>query len=200
MRRRNLPPMAPRVFVAPARDLGLTPAPRVDAPVAFAAFRAATLRRPDTASSPRGVLRRACDEPRRRVSLSSALGPPRRFLSFQAVRFFRSFCAAPPPAAPLGVRGRSGGGRKSPRRPDASPMRVSASGASWSAASIRNVERPLGRSRRVLRGELAPVAGLARKQSAKESFGARLEGARTAPGAAKKRASASTGARENEKS
>ena len=108
------------MFVAPARDLGLTPAPRVDAPVAFAAFRAATLRRPDTASSPRGVPRRACDEPRRRVSLSSALGPPRRFLSFQAVRFFRSFCAAPPPAAPLGVRGRSGGGRKSPRRPDAS--------------------------------------------------------------------------------
>ena len=118
----------------------------------------------------------------------------------QAVRFFRSFCAAPPPAAPLGVRGRSGGGRKSPRRPDASPMRVSASGASWSAASIRNVERPSGRSRRVLRGELAPVAGLARKQSAKESFGARLEGARTAPEAVKKRASASTGARENEKS
>jgi hypothetical protein len=96
--------------------------------------------------------------------------------------------------------GRSGGGRKSPRRPDASPMRVSASGAFRSAASIRNVERPQGRSRRVLRGELAPVAGLARKQSAKESFGARLEGARTAPEAVKTRASASTGAREDEKS
>ena len=65
--------------------------------------------------------------------------------------------------------GRSGGGRKSPRRPDASPMRVSASGAFRSAASIRNVERPQGRSRRVLRGELAPVAGLARKQSQKRA-------------------------------
>ena len=91
LRRRNLPPMAPRVFVAPASGLGLAPAPRADVPVAFAAFRAAMLCRPDTASSPRDVLRRACDEPRRRVSLSSALDPSRRFLSSQAVRPFRSF-------------------------------------------------------------------------------------------------------------
>jgi len=83
--------MAPRVFVASASGLGLAPAPRAAAPVAFAAFRAAMLRRPDTASSPRDVLRRTCDEPRRRVSLSSALDLSRRFLSSRAVRFFRSF-------------------------------------------------------------------------------------------------------------
>ena len=82
-RRRNLPPMAPRVFVAPATGLGLAPAPRAAAPVAFAAFRVAMLRRLNTTSSPRGVLRRACGEPRRRVSLSSALDPSRRFLRFR---------------------------------------------------------------------------------------------------------------------
>ena len=82
--------MAPRVFVAPATGLGLAPVPRVAAPVAFAAFRVAMLRRSNTTSSPRGVLRRASDEPRRRVSLSSALDPSRRFLSYRYVRFFRS--------------------------------------------------------------------------------------------------------------
>ena len=65
----------------PSRSLGLAPAPRAGSPVACAAFRAAMLRRPDTASSPRGVLRRASAEPRRRVSLSSALGPSPCFLS-----------------------------------------------------------------------------------------------------------------------
>ena len=74
--------MAPRVFVAPATGLGLSPVPRVVAPVAFAAFRVAMLRRLDTTSSPRGVLRRAFAEPLLRVSLSSALAPSRPLLTY----------------------------------------------------------------------------------------------------------------------
>ena len=45
------------------------------APVVFAAIRAAKLRRRDAASSPCDVPHRASDEPRRRMSLSSALAP-----------------------------------------------------------------------------------------------------------------------------
>ena len=58
-----------------ALGLGLTPAPCAAAPVVFAAIRAAMLRRRDTASSPCDVSHRASDEPRRRMSLSSALAP-----------------------------------------------------------------------------------------------------------------------------
>jgi len=65
-----------------ATGLGLAPAPLVVAPGAFAAFRAAMLRRPDTASSPRGALRRASAEPLLRVSLSSALDPSRPLLTY----------------------------------------------------------------------------------------------------------------------
>ena len=76
-----------------ARGLGLTPAPCAAAPVVFAAIRAAMLRRRDTVSSPCDVSRCASDEPRRCMSLSSALDlsslphlPLRRV-------FLRSFCA-----------------------------------------------------------------------------------------------------------
>ena len=110
-RRRNLPPMAPRVFVAPATGLGLAPAPRAAAPVAFAAFRVAMLRRLNTTSSPRGELRRACGEPCRRVSLSSALDPSRRFLRIPIwCASSAPFCAASPSAEPLSVWRERGAG------------------------------------------------------------------------------------------
>ena len=86
----------------PSRALGLAPAPRAGSPGACAAFRAAMLRRPDTASSPRSVPRRASAEPRRRVSLSSALGPSPGFLS--------SGCrsdASQPPLSPVPKSGAS---------------------------------------------------------------------------------------------
>ena len=58
-----------------ARGLGLSPAPCAAAPVVFAAIRVAMLRRRDTGFLPCDVSHRASDEPRRCMSLSSALAP-----------------------------------------------------------------------------------------------------------------------------
>ncbi len=97
--------------------------------------------------------------------------------------------------------GRAGGGRRSPRRPDASPMRVSARGASRPEASIRSVESAgTALSRRVLRGELAAGAGLARHNRRGRVSARRLDGARIATEEGKTRAPASTRARRDEKS
>ena len=76
-----------------ARWLGLSPAPCAAAPVVFAAIRAAMLRRRDTVSSPCDVSHRASDEPRRCMSLSSALAPSS--LASSSIRrvFLRSICA-----------------------------------------------------------------------------------------------------------
>ena len=76
-----------------ARGLGLAPAPCAAAPVVFAAIRAAMLRRLDTVSSPCDVSHRASDEPRRCMSLSSALAPSS--LASPSIRrvFLRSICA-----------------------------------------------------------------------------------------------------------
>ena len=92
-RRRSKPRMAPSGVRRGARGLGLSPAPCAAAPVVFAAIRAAMLRRRDTVSSPCDVSHRASDEPRRRMSLSSALVPSS--LASPSIRrvFLRSFCA-----------------------------------------------------------------------------------------------------------
>jgi hypothetical protein len=74
-RRRSKPRLAPSGVRRGARGLGLSHAPCAAAPVVFAAIRAAMLRRRDTVSSPCDVSHRASDEPRRRMSLSSALAP-----------------------------------------------------------------------------------------------------------------------------
>ncbi len=66
------------VFVALLRGFGLTPVPRVIAPGAFVALRAAILRRRDTASSSCDVFRPEIAEPQSRVSLSSTLNPTPR--------------------------------------------------------------------------------------------------------------------------
>ena len=71
-----------------ARGLGLTPAPCAAAPVVFAAIRAAMLCRRNTASSPCDVSHRASDEPRRRMSLSSPLGPSSLASPSAMARFF----------------------------------------------------------------------------------------------------------------
>ena len=75
-----------------ARGLGLSPAPCAAAPVVFAAIRAAMLRRRDTASSPCDVSHRASDEPRRRMSLSSALAPSSLASPSNRRVFLRSIC------------------------------------------------------------------------------------------------------------
>ena len=87
------PRLAPSGVRRGARGLGLSPAPCAAAPVVFAAIRAAMLRRRDTASSPCDVSHRASDEPRRRMSLSSALDPSS--LASPSIRrvFLRSICA-----------------------------------------------------------------------------------------------------------
>ena len=84
-----------------ARGLGLTPAPCAAAPVVFAAIRAAMLRRRDTVSSPCDVSHRASDEPRRCMSLSSALAPS--YLASPSIRrvFLRSSCARRRPVSSL---------------------------------------------------------------------------------------------------
>ena len=84
-----------------ARGLGLSPAPCAAAPVVFAAIRAAMLRRRDTVSSPCDVSHRASDEPRRCMSLSSALAPSS--LASPSIRrvFLRSFCARRRPVSEL---------------------------------------------------------------------------------------------------
>ena len=83
------------------RRLGLRPAPCAAAPVVFAAIRAAMLRRRDTVSSPCDVSHRASDEPRRCMSLSSALAPSS--LASPSIRrvFVRSFCARRRPVSSL---------------------------------------------------------------------------------------------------
>ena len=92
-RRRSKPRMAPSGVRRGARWLDLSPAPCAAAPVVFAAIRAAMLRRRDTVSSPCDVSHRASDEPRRCMSLSSALAPSS--LASPSIRrvSFRSFCA-----------------------------------------------------------------------------------------------------------
>ena len=93
------PRLAPSGVRRGARGLGLTPAPCAAAPVVLAAIRAAMLRRRDTAFSPCDVSHRASDEPRRRMSLSSALAPSS--LASPSIRcvFLRTSCggAANPP-------------------------------------------------------------------------------------------------------
>ena len=95
------PRLAPSGVRRGARGLGLPHAPCAAAPVVFAAIRAAMLRRRDTASSPCDVSHRASDEPRRRMSLSSALAPSS--LASPSIRrvFLRSFCARRRPVSEL---------------------------------------------------------------------------------------------------
>ena len=76
-----------------ARGLGLTPAPCAAAPVVFAAIRAAMLRCRDTGFSPCDVSHRASDEPRRCMSLSSALAPSSLASPSIGRVFLRSLCA-----------------------------------------------------------------------------------------------------------
>ncbi len=99
-----------------ARGLGLTPAPCAVAPVVFAAIRAAMLRRRDTAFSPCDVSHRASDEPRRRMSLSSALDPSS--LASPSIRrvFLRSICARRRPVVSLNLARVSPGAKRSRRR------------------------------------------------------------------------------------
>ena len=99
-----------------ARGLGLPPAPCAAAPVVFAAIRAAMLRRRDTVSSPCDVSHRASDEPRRRMSLSSALAPSS--LASPSIRrvFLRSFCARRRPVSSLNLARVSPGAKRSRRR------------------------------------------------------------------------------------
>ena len=90
------PRLAPSGVRRGARGLGLPHAPCAAAPVVFAAIRAAMLRRRDTASSPCDVSHRASDEPRRRMSLSSALAPS-SLASPSIRRVFRSQHLRSPP-------------------------------------------------------------------------------------------------------
>ena len=95
------PRLAPSGVRRGARGLGLSPAPCAAAPVVFAAIRAAILRRQDTVSSTCDVSHRASDEPRRRMSLSSALAPSS--LASPSIRrvFLRSICARRRPVSSL---------------------------------------------------------------------------------------------------
>ena len=95
------PRLAPSGVRRGARGLGLTPASCAAAPAVFAAIRAAMLRRRDTVSSPCDVSHRASDEPRRCMSLSSALAPSS--LASPSIRrvCFRSFCARRRPVSEL---------------------------------------------------------------------------------------------------
>ena len=115
-RRRSKPRMAPSGVRRGARGLGLSPAPCAAAPVVFAAIRAAMLRRRDTVSSPCDVSHRASDEPRRCMSLSSALAPSS--LASPSIRrvCFRSFCARRRPVSSLNLVRVSLGAKRSRRR------------------------------------------------------------------------------------
>ena len=97
------PRLAPSGVRRGARGLGLSPAPCAAAPVVFAAIRAAMLRRRDTVSSPCDVSHRASDEPRRCMSLSSALAPSS--LASPSIRrvFLRSICARRRPVSSLNL-------------------------------------------------------------------------------------------------
>ena len=92
LRPETKPRLAPSGVRRGARWLGLTPAPCDAAPVVFAAIRAAMLRRRDTVSSPCNVSHRASDEPRRRMSLSSALAPSSLASPSTRRVFLRSLC------------------------------------------------------------------------------------------------------------
>ena len=190
-RRRNLPPMAPRVFVAPATGLGLAPAPRAVAPVAFAAFRVAMLRRLNTTSSPRGELRRACGEPRRRVSLSSALDPSRRFLRIPIwCASSAPFCAASPSAEPLSVWRERGAGSAASEDARVCRRRRCHARSQWYQQRHGRLNQVycLGKDAQTRATETERTASRTEakrtcaQQSAKESFGARLDGARVALG------------------
>ena len=115
-RRRSKPRMAPSGVRRGARGLGLSPAPCAAAPVVFAAIRAAMLRRRNTAFSPCDVSHRASDEPRRRMSLSSALAPSS--LASPSIRrvFLRGICARRRPVSSLNRARVSPGAKRSRRR------------------------------------------------------------------------------------
>ena len=110
------PRMAPSGVRRGARGLGLPPAPCAAAPVVFAAIRAAMLRRRNTASSPCDVSHRASDEPRRRISLSSALAPSSLASPSHRRVFLRSFCARRRPVSSLNLVRVSPGAKRSRRR------------------------------------------------------------------------------------
>ena len=97
------PRMAPSGVRRGARGLGLSPAPCAAAPVVFAAIRAAMLRRRDTGFLPCDVSHRASDEPRRCMSLSSALAPSS--LASPSIRrvCLRSICARRRPVSELNL-------------------------------------------------------------------------------------------------
>ena len=99
-----------------ARGLGLTPAPCAAAPVVFVAIRAAMLRRRNTGFSPCDVSHRASDEPRRRMSLSSALAPSSLASPSTRRVSFRSFCARRRSVGSLNLARVSPGAKRSRRR------------------------------------------------------------------------------------
>ena len=104
LRRRNLPPMAPRAFVATARGLGLALAPLVVAPVASAACS-----RRDASSAGYGLLASRRAPPRmRRTALPRVAQLGARPLAPSPQAHNRCVplampCAAPPSAMPLGA-------------------------------------------------------------------------------------------------
>ena len=116
LRPETKPRMAPSGVRRGARGLGLSHAPCASAPVVFAAIRAAMLRRRDTVSSPCDVSHRASDEPRRCMSLSSALAPSS--LASPSIRrvCLRSFCARRRPVSELNLARVSPGAKRSRRR------------------------------------------------------------------------------------
>ena len=99
---RPLTPLA-TAFGGSAFGHGCYPAPCAAAPVVFAAIRAAMLRRRNTGSSPCDVSHRASDEPRRRMSLSSALAPSSLASPSIGRVFLRSFCARRRPVDELNL-------------------------------------------------------------------------------------------------
>ena len=99
-----------------ARGLGLTPAPCAAAPVVFVAIRAAMLRRRNTGFSPCDVSHRASDEPRRRMSLSSALAPSSLASPSTRRVYLRSICARRCPVGSLNLARVSPGAKRSRRR------------------------------------------------------------------------------------
>ena len=107
LRPETKPRLAPSGVRRGARGLGLSHAPCASAPVVFAAIRAAMLRRRDTVSSPCDVSHRASDEPRRCMSLSSALIPSS--LASPSIRrvCLRSFCARRRPVVSLNLATRN---------------------------------------------------------------------------------------------
>ena len=110
------PRLAPSGVRRGARGLGLSHAPCAAAPAVFAAIRAAMLRRRDAVSSPCDVSHRASDEPRRRMSLSSALAPSS--LASPSIRrvCLRSSCARRRPVSELNLARVSPGAKRSRRR------------------------------------------------------------------------------------